>query len=280
MIESALYIVATPIGNLEDVSKRAISVLEAATLIAAEDTRHSKIFLNAIGVVGKRMLSCHDHNEEERVELIVKEIEQGGLVALISDAGTPLICDPGFKVVRELVKRGIKVSPIPGPSAVITALSASGLPTDEFVFKGFLPVKDKELTEALALLKNVKSTTVFYESPKRILKTVKLMGELIPNRDLVLCRELTKAFESFYHLKTQEAFDFLAQDANYTKGEFVVLVGPSEEQEADEVSPKAYEALESLVEFVPAKVACQVVSKLTGISKNALYDKALALKNS
>ena len=248
MIESALYIVATPIGNLEDVSKRAISVLEAATLIAAEDTRHSKIFLNAIGVVGKRMLSCHDHNEEERVELIVKEIEQGGIVALISDAGTPLICDPGFKVVRELVKRGIKVSPIPGPSAVITALSASGLPTDEFVFKGFLPVKDKELTEALALLKNVKSTTVFYESPKRILKTVK--------------------------------FDFLAQDANYTKGEFVVLVGPSEEQEADEVSPKAYEALESLVEFVPAKVACQVVSKLTGISKNALYDKALALKNS
>lgn len=280
MLESALYITATPIGNLSDVSRRAIEVLQAATLIAAEDTRHSKIFLNSIGVSGTRMISCHDHNEAERADLIEEEIKKGGIVALISDAGTPLISDPGFRVVRELGGRGVKIIPIPGCCAAIAALCVGGLPTDEFLFKGFLPVKDKELKEAAEQLRAVSCTTVFYESPRRILNTVKVLGEIIPKRSLVLCRELTKAFESVYRLTTDTAYDFLIEDENRTKGEFVILVGPAPKKEdKEEIEPKVLKALEELIAATPAKLACKVLSDLTGVSKNALYSRALALKN-
>lgn len=279
MLENALYIVPTPIGNLSDITYRAVEVLKAATLIAAEDTRHSRIFLDSIGVKNTRMVSCHDHNEAERADLIAGEVAKGGLVALISDAGTPLISDPGFRVVRELAARNVKVIALPGPCAAITALSVAGLPTDRFTFRGFLPVKEQELRAAIADLHNIECTTVFYESPRRVLTTVKMMGELIPEHPLVLCRELTKTFESVYRLKAAEAAAFLEADANRLKGEFVLIVGvPEKTASGETLSPEVVRALEELIALAPVKAVCRALAPLTGLRVNALYEKAMELK--
>ncbi len=279
MLQSALYIVPTPIGNLNDVSRRAVEVLSAATLIAAEDTRHSRIFLNSIGVSCNNIISCHDHNEQDRVKIFAAEIAKGGIAALISDAGTPLIADPGFKVVSSLVKQGFKVIPLPGPCAAVTALSASGLPSSQFIFKGFFPVKEKELREEILKLVDLEVTAVFYESPRRVLKTVTLMKELIPGRLLVLCRELTKVFESIYYLTTDTARDFLLEDDNRLKGEFVILVGGADpDDKKDEIDDSTEAVLLELLDHAPIKLVCRAISKLTGISRNVIYQRALELK--
>ena len=225
MLESALYIVPTPIGNLDDITLRAIEVLKNATLIAAEDTRHSKILLDKLGISGTRMISCHDHNEEQRADVIIEEVKKGGIVALISDAGSPLINDPGYRVVTICSKADVKVVPLPGPCALITALEASALPTDKFMFCGFFPVKEKELTETVQALANVDYTAVFYETPRRIIDTMEIVGKVLPEHDVTLCREMTKTFESFYRLKAKDAVEFLKADADRTKGEFVVAIG-------------------------------------------------------
>ena len=277
MLESALYIVPTPIGNLDDITLRAIEVLKNATLIAAEDTRHSKILLDKLGVLNPKMISCHDHNEEQRASIIIDEVNKGGIVALISDAGSPLINDPGYKVVTLCSKANVKVVPLPGPCALITALEASALPTDKFMFNGFFPVKEKELVETIESLKGVDYTAVFYEAPRRILNTMEKVAQILPDHDVTLCREMTKTFESFYRLKAKDTPAFLEADPDRTKGEFVVAIGALKEDQGA-ISPQIVDALKTLVQTTPVKVACNVVANLTGLKKNDLYNLALELK--
>lgn len=277
MLESALYIVPTPIGNLDDITLRAIEVLKNATLIAAEDTRHSKILLDKLGVLNPKMISCHDHNEEQRASIIIEEVNKGGIVALISDAGSPLINDPGYKVVTLCSKANVKVIPLPGPCALITALEASALPTDKFMFNGFFPVKEKELVETIESLKGVDYTAVFYEAPRRILNTMEKVAQILPDHDVTLCREMTKTFESFYRLKAKDTPTFLEADPDRTKGEFVVAIGALKEDQGA-ISPQIVDALKTLVQTTPVKVACNVVANLTGLKKNDLYNLALELK--
>ena len=277
MLESALYIVPTPIGNLDDITLRAIEVLKNATLIAAEDTRHSKILLDKLGVLNPKMISCHDHNEEQRASIIIEEVNKGGIVALISDAGSPLINDPGYKVVTLCSKANVKVIPLPGPCALITALEASALPTDKFMFNGFFPVKEKELVETIESLKGVDYTAVFYEAPRRILNTMEKVAQILPDHDVTLCREMTKTFESFYRLKAKDTPAFLAADPDRTKGEFVVAIGALKEDQVA-ISPQIVDALKTLVQTTPVKVACNVVANLTCLKKNDLYNLVLELK--
>ena len=277
MLESALYIVPTPIGNLDDITLRAIEVLKNATLIAAEDTRHSKILLDKLGVLNPKMISCHDHNEEQRASIIIDEVNKGGIVALISDAGSPLINDPGYKVVTLCSKANVKVIPLPGPCALITALEASALPTDKFMFNGFFPVKEKELVETIESLKGVDYTAVFYEAPRRILNTMEKVAQILPEHDVTLCREMTKTFESFYRLKAKDAPAFFVSFPDRTKGEFVVAIGALKEDQGA-ISPQIVDALKTLVQTTPVKVACNVVANLTGLKKNELYNLALELK--
>ena len=277
MLESALYIVPTPIGNLDDITLRAIEVLKNATLIAAEDTRHSKILLDKLGISGTRMISCHDHNEEQRADVIIEEVKKGGIVALISDAGSPLINDPGYRVVTICSKADVKVVPLPGPCALITALEASALPTDKFMFCGFFPVKEKELTETVQALANVDYTAVFYETPRRIIDTMEIVGKVLPEHDVTLCREMTKTFESFYRLKAKDAVEFLKADADRSKGEFVVAIGALK-VETSSIPANVEKALKELIKTSPVKQVAAVLADLTGIKKNDLYNLALKLK--
>lgn len=280
MIESALYIVPTPIGNLDDITLRAIEVLKSASLIAAEDTRHSKILLDKLGIGQVMLISCNDHNEAERAQIIASEVQQGGVVALISDAGTPMISDPGYKLVSALSKLQVKVIPLPGPCAAITALCASALPTDKFLFMGFLPVKDKELTEKLQSIRLSDTTTVFYESPRRILNTLNKFATIDPNRTVALCREMTKTFETIYRCTVSELIEHFKAHEDEVRGEFVLVVGPHESNEQDdELSNAAKKALAKMIDSMKVKEACQVVSDLTGESKNKLYAYALSLKD-
>lgn len=280
MIESALYIVPTPIGNLSDITFRAVEVLKAATLIAAEDTRHSRILLDKLGIGSVKMISCNDHNEAERTEIIAKEIESGGIVALISDAGTPMISDPGYKLVSSLVERGVKVFPLPGPCAAITALCASAMPTDRFFFSGFLPVKDKELTDKLESIRTAPYPVVFYESPRRIINTLNKIALMDADRKVALCREMTKTFETIYRMKVTDLIEHFKAHEDEIRGEFVLIVGPYEAKyNSDEISAKAKAALEKMISCLKVKEACQIVSDLTGESKNRLYDYALTLKD-
>ena len=280
MIESALYIVPTPIGNLSDITFRAVEVLKAATLIAAEDTRHSRILLDKLGIASVKMISCNDHNEAERTEIIAKETESGGIVALISDAGTPMISDPGYKLVSSLVERGVKVFPLPGPCAAITALCASAMPTDRFFFSGFLPVKDKELTDKLESIRTAPYPVVFYESPRRIINTLNKIALMDADRKVALCREMTKTYETIYRMKVTDLIEHFKAHEDEIRGEFVLIVGPYEAKDnSDEISAKAKAALEKMISSLKVKEACQIVSDLTGESKNRLYDYALTLKD-
>lgn len=277
MLKSALYIVPTPIGNLEDITLRAINVLKSASLIAAEDTRHSKILLDHLGIGGIKLISCHDHNEEERAHLIASEVKNGGIVALISDAGSPLINDPGYRVVSLCAKEGVDVVPLPGPCALITALEGAALPTDKFMFQGFFPVKEKELEETLRSLANVDYTAVFYETPKRILATMELCAKILPEHPISLCRELTKTYESFYRMSAKDIPAFLKEDPCRIRGEFVVAIGSIEHKD-NAIDEKVVEALKQLLPTTPVKIATSVLANISGVKRNDLYSLALKLK--
>ena len=219
-----LSIVATPIGNLDDLSERARQVLASADLVAAEDTRHSGRLLQHLGI-SRPMMALHDHNERGRVERVLEVLGQGQKVALISDAGTPLISDPGYVVVREARAAGYRVTPIPGPCALIAGLSAAGLPTDRFLFAGFLPARRSGRQAALEQLRKEPATLVFYESPHRISDLMQDMVEVFgAGRECVLGRELTKTFETFYSGSAETVLGELQADAHGAKGEFVVMV--------------------------------------------------------
>ncbi|MDP4548280.1 16S rRNA (cytidine(1402)-2'-O)-methyltransferase [Marinobacter sp. MDS2] len=273
-----LFVVATPIGNLEDLTERARQVLAKADLVAAEDTRHSGRLLQHLGL-NKQMLALHDHNERARVQQVLEALSQGQSIALVSDAGTPLISDPGYILVREARAAGFQVSPIPGACALVAALSAAGLPTDQFLFAGFLPAKRAGRKSALENFKRQPATLVFYESPHRIADFMEDLVEVMgAERECVLGRELTKAFETFYTGAAAEVLADLQADPHGAKGEFVVMIRGSEEVPGAEASVEADKLLAMLVKELPVKKAARIVADVCGLGKNELYQRALELK--
>ncbi|MFG6666736.1 16S rRNA (cytidine(1402)-2'-O)-methyltransferase [Halomonas sp. HNIBRBA4712] len=275
-----LYVVATPIGNLEDLTPRAARILESVSRIAAEDTRHSARLLNHLGI-NKPLLSLHEHNEAHRVEALDAYLEAGESIALVSDAGTPLISDPGFILVRALRLRNRHVVPVPGACALTAALSAAGLPTDRFTFAGFLPAKAGARRQTLESYLKREETLVFYESPHRILATLEALEEQMPARPVVLARELTKTFETFLQGTPAELLATLAEDPNQARGEFVVMIGgasitgASSEQAVDDET-----LLKTLLdEGVGVKQGAAIAAKLLGGRKKAWYERLLLMKS-
>lgn len=279
MIETGtLYIVATPIGNLEDITGRALRILAEVDLIAAEDTRHSQRLLQHYDI-STRLISLHDHNEAQRASQLIDKLQLGQTIALISDAGTPLISDPGYNLVSQCRAAKVKVVPLPGPCAAITALCAAGLATDKFIFEGFLPVKLVAKQQALQRLLTQTSTCIFYESPRRVVDTVKLIvAELGPDRDMVLAKELTKTFETFYSGTAQECVTWLEADANHQRGEFVLMIAGQKQDQTD-VSAEALQLLKLLISELPLKKAAAITAEQFGLKKNQLYQLGLELQS-
>ena len=277
MTESGtLFIVATPIGNLEDITLRAVRILAEVDLIAAEDTRHSQRLLQHYDI-STRLTSLHDHNESQRAVQLIEKLQLGENIALISDAGTPLISDPGYGLVSQCREAGMNVVPLPGPCAAITALCAAGLATDRFKFEGFLPVKAVAKQQALQRLLTETSTSVFYESPRRVADTVKqIVTELGENRQMVVAKELTKTFETFYSGSAQDCLIWLEADANHQRGEFVLMIA-GEKQDQTEVSADALNLLKLLVKELPLKKAAAVTAEQYGLKKNQLYQLGIEL---
>ncbi|MGS2718990.1 16S rRNA (cytidine(1402)-2'-O)-methyltransferase [Paraglaciecola aestuariivivens] len=271
-----LYIVATPIGNLEDMTQRAIRILAEVDLIAAEDTRHSQRLLQHYAI-DTRLISLHDHNESQRAIQLIEKLQLGQNIALISDAGTPLISDPGYGLVSQCRAAEVKVVPLPGPCAAITALCAAGLATDKFIFSGFLPVKAQAKQQALQTLLAESKTSVFYESPRRILDTVKaIVEELGPERELVLAKELTKTFETFYSGSSLACVNWLEADANHQRGEFVLMIA-GKKADQNTVSSEALQLLTLLMAELPLKKAAAITAQQFGLKKNQLYQLGLSM---
>lgn len=274
-----LYIVATPIGNLGDMVPRGLEVLQQASWIAAEDTRHSGRLLAHFGVTTP-MLPFHDHSDERQLGRILSLLEGGESVALITDAGTPLISDPGFSLVREARARGVQVSPIPGCCAAVAALSAAGIPSNRFSFEGFLPAREGQRVKALQSLRRDSRTLVFYEAPHRILETLRDMAACFgPEREAVVARELTKTHETFLFGTLDELVARVAGDANQQRGEIVVIVRGSSEQELEGDEGEQLRVLAVLLEELSVKQAASLAARITGGNRKALYQLAVMLKN-
>jgi len=274
--QGILYIVATPIGNLSDIGGRAVEILQQVDLIAAEDTRHSKPLLQYYGV-GTPMQAYHEHNEEYLTPKLIQRLLAGESVALISDAGTPLLSDPGYRLVKAAHESSIKVSPVPGPCAAIAALSASGLATDRFLFAGFSPHKQGARQSFYREFERQTATLVFYESSHRIVAAAKdLLNVFGPERQIVMAREMTKTFETIHSTYLGEFPDWLEADHNQQKGEFVlVLEGAVKNDNALELDMQ--DTLRILLEELPVKQASQLTAKITGLKKNQVYKLALEL---
>ena len=272
-MEAALYIVATPIGNLGDISERAVEVLKQVDLIAAEDTRHSKTLLERFGIKTK-VTAYHEHNEEKVTQQLIEQIQKGESIALISDAGTPLINDPGYKLVVAAHDNQIQVVPIPGPSAIITALSACGLPTNKFIYEGYLPAKNKARETRLKELKNESRTIVFYEAPHRIVESLRIMQEILgEQRRVTIARELTKQFEQIVRDELSTINKKLEDGEIKQKGEFVVVVeGAKEMAISDE---EVLRINEILAEKMSPKEAAGLTAKITDRKKNEVYQLAI-----
>ncbi|OOF44132.1 16S rRNA (cytidine(1402)-2'-O)-methyltransferase [Rodentibacter rarus] len=275
-LSGILYIVATPIGNLKDITQRALDTFSQVDLIAAEDTRHSGLLLSHYGIK-KPFFALHDHNEQEKAAVLVEKLKQGKHIALISDAGTPLISDPGFHLVRQCREAGIAVVPLPGACAAITALCASGIASDRFCFEGFLPAKSKARRDKLEKVAEEERTLIFYESTHRILDTLADMQEVLGEaRYVVLARELTKTWETIVGDTVVNLRQWLSEDPNRTKGEMVLIVEGKTKQESEaEFSPLAIKALTLMAQELPLKKAAAIVAELYGYKKNALYQFGL-----
>ncbi|EMD98808.1 tetrapyrrole methylase family protein [Stutzerimonas stutzeri NF13] len=274
-----LYVVATPIGNLEDISARALRVLREVSLIAAEDTRHSSRLLAHFGIQTP-LAACHEHNEREEGGRFIGRLLAGEGVALISDAGTPLISDPGYHLVRQARAAGVAVVPVPGACALIAALSAAGLPSDRFIFEGFLPAKAVARRARLEALKEEPRTLIFYEAPHRILESLGDFQEVFGgDRMAVLGRELTKTFETLKGLPLSELCAWVEADSNQQRGECVVLVeGWHPPQDESAVNAEALRVLDLLLAEMPLKRAAAIAADITGLRKNLLYQAALERK--
>ncbi len=272
-----LYIVATPIGNLGDISQRAIDILSQVDVIACEDTRHTQKLLTAFAIKNKTM-SMHDHNERQRQDQIAMMLQEGKSIALVSDAGTPLISDPGFHLVRHCRQLGLAVSPIPGACAAIAALSCAGLPTDRFTFEGFLPSKSGARQAKLNELNEEPRTMVFYDAPRRAIDTVSdIVKTLGGERYVVIARELTKTFETIHSDSAENLLSWLSEDPNQLKGEMVLII-EGHKAVVDEIPAQVIDTLKLLVDELPPKKACAIAAKIYGVKKNTLYDIALSLK--
>lgn len=271
-----LFVVATPIGNLDDLSARALKVLGDVSLIAAEDTRHSARLMQHFGI-GTPLAACHEHNERDEGNRFIERLLAGDDVALISDAGTPLISDPGYHLVRQARAAGVRVVPVPGACALIAALSAAGLPSDRFVFEGFLPAKTVGRRARLEMVREEPRTLIFYEAPHRILECLQDMREVFGGeRQALLARELTKTFETLQGMPLDQLCEWVAADANQQRGECVVLVaGWQAPEDEAAVSVEALRVLDLLLAEMPLKRAAALAAQITGVRKNLLYQTAL-----
>lgn len=271
-----LYVVATPIGNRADITERALQVLKSVTCVLAEDTRHSGSLLRSLGI-STPLQSLHEHNEQAQIEPLLVRLRAGDDLALVSDAGTPLISDPGYRIVQAARAAGVTVVPVPGPSALIAALSVAGLPTDRFVFEGFLSAKTTARRARLQALVDEPRTLVFYESSHRIQETLADFAELFgAEREAVIARELTKAFEQVQGGSLAGLNAWLAADSNHLRGEFVVLVAGAPTPVETDISAEASRVLKLLLKEMPVKQAAAMAAEITGARKNALYQFALA----
>ncbi|HVE43801.1 MAG TPA: 16S rRNA (cytidine(1402)-2'-O)-methyltransferase [Gammaproteobacteria bacterium] len=273
-----LYVVATPIGNLQDMSLRGVEILQQVDRIAAEDTRHAIPLLKHF-LINKPMLSLHDFNERDRSAALLHYIQAGESIALISDAGTPLISDPGFHLVREAHAQGVRVVPIPGACAAIAALSAAGLPSDRFTFEGFLPAKAESCKNRLLSLLHEPRTMIFYEAPHRLLAVLQMMHEVFGNRKAVVARELTKIYESVMLNDLSELVAFYEKHTDKQRGEVVLVVSGGVEETGETKEVRAEDVLRILLADLPLKQAVSLAAQITGCRKNLLYEMALKMAN-
>lgn len=275
ILAKTLYIVPTPIGNLGDITQRALSVLQSVDLIAAEDTRHTGLLLQHFAI-NARLFALHDHNEQQKAETLLAKLQEGQSIALVSDAGTPLINDPGYHLVRVCREAGIRVVPLPGPCAAIAALSAAGLPSDRFCYEGFLPAKTKGRCDALKAIEQESRTLIFYESTHRLLDSLEdictVLGE---SRYVVLARELTKTWESIHGAPVGELLAWVKEDENRRKGEMVLIVEGFKVLSDDALPADALRTLALLQTELPLKKAAALTAEIHGVKKNALYKYAL-----
>lgn len=279
MTQSILYVVATPIGNLGDITLRALEILKSVDVIAAEDTRHTAGLLSYFGIT-KKLIAVHEHNEHKSAQILLERLQAGESIALVTDAGTPGISDPGAIVVDVLHDAGVKVVPIPGASAVIAALSASGITDNGFSFIGFLPASGSQRRKALDSYKSLRHTLVFYEAPHRIVECIADMATVLGGeRRITIARELTKTFETIHRCALSDAQAWIEGDANQQRGEFVLLVEAAPAKEEVAVSEDAENKLKILLAELPLKQAVKLASEITGAKKNDLYQLALTLKN-
>ena len=275
--KGTLYVVATPIGNLQDLSERARQVLAGAQWVAAEDTRHSLRLLQAHGIEA-RLLSVHEHNESERVPEILGALERGASVALVSDAGTPLVSDPGLRIVKGAIDAGYEVRAVPGPCAAIAALSISGLATDRFAFEGFLPQKSAARRERLGVMASDPRTLIFYEAPHRVGESLADMSAVLgPSRPAAVARELTKVFETVYRGTLEELAQRAHRDDNMQRGEIVIIVEGVTGTSDGAGRAQLERVLAVLLAELPASQAAGLAAKLTGTSRNLAYQLALDL---
>ena len=274
-MERGLYIVPTPIGNLADITQRAVETLKGVALIAAEDTRHSRKLL-AHYEIETPLCAYHDHVSDQVTEQLLGRMVNGEAVALISDAGTPLVSDPGFRLVRAAQDRRVPIFPLPGPCAAIAALSGAGLPTDRFFFEGFLPSKPQQRRKRLQSLQHQAGTLIFYEAPHRIRGTlvdaVDIMG---PEREAVLARELSKAFETIKRDSLSALLGWVEVDANQQRGEQVLLIGPAPDQQGTELSERDRQLLFRLGDELPPRKAASIVADVSGVKARVLYDQLI-----
>ena len=268
-LPASLYIVATPIGHLDDMSLRAIEVLRSVNLIAAEDTRHSSKLMRHFDI-RTPLISYHDHSESSDLEGMLKRLRAGETIALISDAGTPLVSDPGYKLVVACHQERIPVVPIPGASATITALSAAGLPTDHFYFEGFLPSKPGQRANRLQALTAIEGTLIFFESPRRLAASLEAMYQVLGDREAALCRELTKTHETIYRAVLSGLHKFVVSDANQQRGEVVILVRGFDPATVT-LTPETSRLLARLADELPPRRAAAVVADITGLPARQLY---------
>jgi len=278
LIPSTLYVVATPIGNLRDISLRALDVLGNVDVIAAEDTRTTAHLL-AYHSIARKMMAVHQHNERTAAKKVINLLAQGNSVALVTDAGTPGISDPGTILICLAREQGFKVVPVPGANAAVCALSGAGITVPHFLFYGFLPASAGSRRQELEILKSQLYTLVFYETPHRILECIADLVEVLgPGRQLVIARELTKLFETIHICTLDSALEWLQADADRQKGEFVLILSGAEAPKTKELSDRARHTLNILLREMPLKQAVKLASDITGESKNMLYAQALASK--
>lgn len=278
-MEPALYIVATPIGNLGDLSRRALEVLSTVSCVAAEDTRRTGQLLSMEGVKA-RMIAYHEHSAPQVGDQLVARIAAGEAVALVSDAGTPTISDPGYRLVRAVQDAGLRVVPIPGACAAIAALSAAGLPSDRFAFEGFLPNRSEARQRSLESLAGSEATLIFYEAPHRLLATLEDMQRVFgTEREAALARELTKSFETIRRASLEALCEWVRQDSNQSRGEVVLLVSPARAERGATVDAALGEMLVGMAEHMPARRAAKLVASYSGLRSRQLYDYLLARRS-